>query len=397
MMRTIISVVFCCLFVIVIYPNFVRSDVVSDSSFRQKALDICQKSVVRVERTEIGSSQKTVGTGILYAERRILTNAHVIGELPTSPYALKEILSDEDIVKALFWVVFRNEKRRASLVGRDPEIDLAILEIEEAIEGMIVAPLDDSDIAAIGHPVIACGNPLAMEGGVSVTEGIVSAREKKPGLLSYEDAIQTDAAVNPGNSGGPLISLERGAVIGIVNSGIPSADNMSFAIPVNLFKDVEPELVGTLRRSWIGLSFPFEGLKNAEGFSGILQFYEYTGIEDLSTLNKMRLEVFERGGVLVTDVKLAIEFDPRSGTANNPEAKSPAHTAGIKIGFIIKKFGEYDVRNNTDLIYAIFQSKPYQETLIRVVRFNEVGERIVADLAITPIIRLPKNISNGFY
>ena len=374
-------------------PNLVWSD----SSPREKALDICKKSVVRVERMEIGSSSKTTGTGIFYKERRFLTNAHVVGELPENTSTFKEILSGEDISKALFWVIFGDKKYRAALVGRDPEIDLAILEVEQDIEGMVVAPLDDSDTIEAGHPVVACGNPFALEGSVSVTKGIISARDKKVGLLSYEDYLQTDAAINPGNSGGPLVSLEHAKVVGIVNSGIRQADGISFAIPVNLFKDVEQELVGTVRRSWLGIQFPFKGLKNAEGFSGIQPFYEYTGIENLEILNKMRFEIFERGGVLVTDVKLALEFDPRSGQENNPEAKSPAHAAGIRLGFIIKKFGDHEVNNSSDLIRAIFRSKPYLSTIIRVVRFSIDGERVESDLVVTPIVRLPESLRGDFY
>ena len=253
---------------------------------RQKGYELCGRAVVKVERGEIGENADLFGSGVFFSETHLITNAHVVGELPENPELFRKIYSDEDLDKVMYWIVYGGKKYRASFVGRDPELDLAILKIDHPIPGIIPATLGNSEEAKKGDRVIACGNPLGMEN--TVTEGIVSAKEKKIGLLSYESYIQTDAAINPGNSGGPLVSLESGSIIGIVNSKLPRAENMGFAIPINLFKSIQNELHGTVRRAWLGIGFPLDKFNDTEGFSGLLTIYNHTGINETPVLEKKR-------------------------------------------------------------------------------------------------------------
>jgi serine protease Do len=180
-----------------------------------------------------------LGSGIIVDRRGyILTNDHVIQGVEQ----IKVALSDERTF-------------RATLVGRDPFTDLAVLKIEGT--NLPVATLGDSARLAIGETVIAIGNPLWIEGGATVTAGVVSGlgrSTKQEGLPVLHNLIQTDAAINPGNSGGPLVDL-AGRVVGINTAVIASAHGIGFAIPVNSAKPVIKELIarGRIARTSLGL------------------------------------------------------------------------------------------------------------------------------------------------
>src|SRR5256885_6900632 len=147
-----------------------------------------------------------------------------------------------------------HSEHRAKLVGGDPKTDIALLKIDAT--GLPTLPFGDSDRLQVGEPVMAVGNPFGLE--QTVTTGIVSAKERFIGAGPYDDFIQTDASVNPGNSGGPLVDA-RGALIGI-NSAIFSQTGgwagISFAIPVSLAKQVLPQLRerGKVVRGYLGIA-----------------------------------------------------------------------------------------------------------------------------------------------
>jgi S1-C subfamily serine protease len=185
------------------------------------------------------------GSGVVFDPKGyILTNNHVVS------------LSASD-KKAVLTVVFndgRGTRVPGTIVGRDPQSDLAVVKVDAA--NVTVAQLGNSDKIAVGDPVIAIGSPLGLEG--TVTTGIVSARNR-PVRLSGEgtdtraviDALQTDAAVNPGNSGGPLVD-STGAVIGINTAirtlGESSASGsigLGFAIPINDARSIAEEIIRT--------------------------------------------------------------------------------------------------------------------------------------------------------
>jgi serine protease Do len=142
----------------------------------------------------------------------------------------------------------------AKLVGRDEKTDLALLKIDA--QGLPVLPFGDSEKLQVGQAVMAIGNPFGLEG--TVTTGIVSAKGRIIGEGPYDDFIQTDASVNPGNSGGPLVNA-AGQVVGI-NTAIASQSGGSvgigFAIPINGAKAILPQLEanGRVTRGWLGVS-----------------------------------------------------------------------------------------------------------------------------------------------
>jgi Do/DeqQ family serine protease len=153
------------------------------------------------------------------------------------------------------WVTL-NDRRRlaASIVGRDPTTDLALLKVEA--QGLPTVPMGDSESLRVGEWVVAIGNPFGLAS--TVTAGIVSAKGRaNVGVSMYEDFIQTDAAINPGNSGGALVNT-RGQLVGI-NSAILSQGGGSlgigFAIPGRIVQSVVAELQahGKVSRAWLGV------------------------------------------------------------------------------------------------------------------------------------------------
>ena len=140
------------------------------------------------------------------------------------------------------------------VLGGDEETDVAVVKVDP--DGLKVAAFGDSDALKVGQPVLAIGNPLGLAGGPTVTSGVVSSLRRTLPIRGGDGQpmIQTDAAVNPGNSGGPLVDLE-GNVIGINTMTIPYAEGMSFAIPINRARTVAEELIakGRVARPWLGI------------------------------------------------------------------------------------------------------------------------------------------------
>lgn len=194
-------------------------------------------SVVTVE--SVSDQEGMQGSGVVVDGRGyIVTNNHVISEAANNPSQWKTT------------VVFNNGKEvPANLVGRDPKTDLAVLKVDN-VNNLTVARLGDSDKVRVGDEVLAAGAPLGLRS--TVTHGIISALHR-PVPLSGEgsdtdtviDAVQTDASINHGNSGGPLIDMAS-QVIGINTAGkslSDSASGLGFAIPVNEAKLVAQTLI----------------------------------------------------------------------------------------------------------------------------------------------------------
>ena len=179
----------------------------------------------------------SLGSGFIINEQGyILTNAHVIHNATD----IRVVLSEG------------RREYPAKIVGKDRITDTALIRIEPD-HLLTILPLGNSDRLRIGEMVLAIGNPLGLRH--SVTSGIVSATERiAPGLNEkLVDFIQTDSAINPGSSGGPLVNL-YGEVVGINTAMISKAQSIGFAIPINTVKKVMPMLVlGKTERGWLGV------------------------------------------------------------------------------------------------------------------------------------------------
>jgi S1-C subfamily serine protease len=195
----------------------------------------------QIERDQFNQPvpKRGLGSGVIVDRRGyVLTNNHVV----EGAERIKVTLPDQRAF-------------RAALVGRDPFSDLAVLKIDA--KNLPVATLGDSAKLLVGETVVAIGSPLWLEGGPTVTVGVVSALGRsmeEEDLPILHNLIQTDAAINPGNSGGPLLDI-TGRVVGINTAIIRSAHGIGFAISINTAKPIVRELIakGRIVRPSLGL------------------------------------------------------------------------------------------------------------------------------------------------
>ncbi|MBN8283111.1 Do family serine endopeptidase [Zoogloea sp.] len=256
-----------------------------------------------------------LGSGVIVSpEGYILTNNHVIEAADEIEVALND-----------------GRKLPARIVGRDPESDLAVLQIKA--DGKLKAiTFGRTEQLHVGDVVLAIGNPFGV--GQTVTMGIVSALGRSHlGINTFEDFIQTDAAINPGNSGGALIDT-AGTLVGI-NAAIYSRSGGSlgigFAIPVSLARSVMEQIIqnGSVTRGWIGVEVQAITAELAESFGMVSS-------EGTLIAGVMRGSPAERAGVRPGDVLLAVE----GRKVNDPQAMLEAIAAlapGRKAGFELRR------------------------------------------------------------
>lgn len=251
------------------------------------------------------------GSGFVISEDGLLvTNHHVIQGAST--------------IRARF---SGGETVEATLVGSDPNTDIALLRLPEDRSWSYVS-FGDSDGLQVGDWVVAVGNPLGL--GMTVTAGIISGKGRSLGHNPYDEFIQTDAAINQGNSGGPLFDL-NGQVVGMNSAIIKYANTVGFSIPSRLVQRVIDDLRegGVVRRGFIGVSLqdPDRELADALGLA-------------------------RSGGALITEV--------------HPDL--PAANAGLRPGDVILKVGEVEVADSGSLIRAIGKHKPGEKVRLSVWR-----------------------------
>ncbi len=270
-------------------------------------------------------TQRSLGSGFVIDKGGyILTNRHVI--------------EGADEVQ----ITFPDGKRYdAKIVGRDQRTDVALLKIEPK-EALTVLELADSDQTEAGEWVMAIGNPFGL-GGNSITVGVVSYRGRPltlGALGTSVDMIQTDAAINPGNSGGPLLD-SRGRVVGIntliITQGAPQSSGVGFAVPINVAKQILPQLrdTGKVVRGWMGVTI------------GALS-------EDLAKTFGLKEA---RGAVIgsVTD-------------------RSPADKAGLKPEDVVLTVDGQQVQSSSDLSSYIASKAPGTTVRLKLLRDGETKE-----------------------
>jgi len=194
-------------------------------------------TTVAVRESGLGGMKKATGSGfVLTPDGLVLTNNHVVA----GARQIAVRLSD-------------GREFPAEVVGRDASTDVALLRLSGAGLGSLPAVyLGDSDRLEVGDWVLAIGNPFGLDH--SVAHGMISAKERVLGVGQFDDFIQTDALINPGNSGGPLFNM-KGEVVGVTTAIISQGQGIGFAVPINLVKDLLPNLRenGKLERGWLGV------------------------------------------------------------------------------------------------------------------------------------------------
>lgn len=268
------------------------------------------------------------GSGVIVDESGyVLTNFHVIGQATEVTVRLSDGRTVRDV----------------EVVGADPLTDLAVLKINTS--GLTAAPWGDSGTVEVGDPVLAVGNPFGL--ARTVTAGIISAKGRRGVVrdLNYQDFLQTDAAVNPGNSGGPLVNM-KGQIVGINTAIIGEAyRGISFAIPSHLARDVYERLkeTGKVARGWLGVA-----------------------MQELDESLAERLGLESTRGALVAGVV--------------PD--SPAEAGGLEPGDVVVKWNDEDIRDPSDLSLAVAGTEIGSKAVAVIVRGGkkiklsvEVGER----------------------
>jgi serine protease Do len=311
----------------------VRPEVRAQSACGESAVEIFKKvspSVVFISAISFDPFKTkdrlstSVGSGfIISKEGVILTNSHLVFGHQTI-----EVILDDGF------------STRAELVGVDPFLDLALLRISLPGKNLPVAILGDSSKVQTGEDILAIGNPFGLE--QTLTKGIISGinRTLSASPMSWElPLIQIDAAVNPGNSGGPLVN-GCGEVIGINTAMLGEGENINFAVPINLAKKVLPQLLtrGRVIRPWLGVGGKFIS-------------------KDLGQIIKLPLV----DGFMVETV----------------EPESPAEEAGLNEGDLPITIAGTEYLFGGDIIVAI-NGRPFtgRDELIRLVSSFKVGDKV---------------------
>ena len=258
------------------------------------------------------------GSGFIYdPQGYIITNNHVVEQ------------ADEITVRLM-----GGKEYPAKVVGTDPETDLAVIKIE-AGEPLPALTLGDSDKVKVGEFAIAIGSPRGFEGSVSFGHISALGREGLAGLamqgLTFQHLIQTDAAINLGNSGGPLCNID-GEVVGINTAIVMGANSIGFAIPINTAKDTVPLLIskGKVTRGYLGVS-----IDDAKNYS------------DVNTLG-----LPDDSGAVVRQV----------------QPDTPAAKAGIQTYDVIRKVNGEPVKNASELVRKISAFPPNTTVKLEVFR-----------------------------
>jgi serine protease Do len=274
--------------------------------------------------------EQSLGSGIIISsDGYILTANHVVDGMDEIQVAIPD----------------SKKQYTARVVGADPPTDVAVLKIDAT--GLPAITLGDSDQMVVGDIVLAIGNPFGV--GQSVTMGIVSALGRKVDSAdqgySIQDFIQTDAAVNPGNSGGALVDAQ-GRLIGIntmIKSSSMGSEGIGFAVPINLARSVLDHLIS--------------GGKVLRGYLGIR-------MQDVDADLAQQFKLSSQNGVLVDDVM--------PGT--------PAEKAGIKAGDAIVEFNGKKVDDGNSLQLAIYDATPGSDATVKLVR-DGAARTLTAKLA----------------
>ncbi|MGX5818538.1 S1C family serine protease [Chitinophaga lutea] len=299
------------------------------SQIIHQAVEAAGRSVVKIERLDAQGKVTGTGSGFFFSsDGYLFTNAHVVhgGD------RFSVMLHDGNVYPAV-------------LAGEDPDTDVAIL--KATAFDFQVAQLGNAADLHIGQLVIAIGNPLGFQH--TVTAGVVSALGRSlrgESGRTMEGLIQTDAALNPGNSGGPLINY-KGEVVGVNTAMIRGAQGICFAIGIETARMIAAELMqtGKVTRAHLGLL-----------------------IQQIDLVPKLRsgLELKNKSALFVTGV----------------EAGSPANKAGILDGDIVVSFNDAPVETSDGLFRLLDREKIGQFQFIRVIRQNRLVE-----LRITPVAR----------
>lgn len=292
------------------------------------AVEKVKNAVVKIDIFKTVNGKLRVGgsgSGFIFSsDGFIFTNSHVVDG---AEKIMVSLLNENEI--------------EATLIGRDPDTDIAVLKIYT--EGYSVAKLGDTNELQIGQFVIAIGNPLGYQH--TVTTGVVSALGRTLQTQSgrmVDNVIQSDAALNPGNSGGPMITTD-GEVVGVNTAVIQGAQGLSFSVDINTAKEIAQQLIqdGKVFKAYLGLQ-----LQDVQLNEKVRQYYQLPN----------------RKGIFITRI----------------EPDSPASRSQLKEGDIIVAFNNKAISSSNDLFKELTRKSVLSITDITVIRHTERLSFIIA-------------------
>ena len=308
--------------------------IINATAYAEWKIPYDENTIVRIKTKTLCEAGKDESRGqgfFIDKTGVILTNDHNLES---------KICTQDKILRITVYVDFNKEMEKAKILGRDETTDLALIKIQ-AHPNIIPAIFGDSDKMKLRDEVFAIGNPFGLL-PQTITRGIISGLHRR-NLTSIDlaDFLQTDAAINYGNSGGPLIN-SNGEVIGINARVITPAENLGFAIPINIVKRyVEALKKGDIKPVKTGIIFPPEEISPNTNNKGLHKLYELLDINETEILIKINKILLEKGGALVIAV----------------EKNSPAEKIGLGAGDVIQNINGKKINN-------IFEAK---------VAFHDIG------------------------
>src|SRR5229473_6363708 len=299
------------------------SDLAGFESQITTAVEKLSESVVNIDSVRVARNYgygfvpiEGKGSGVIIDPRGyVITNNHVIDGAARVQVHLKD-----------------GRSYVGEVVGADSQTDVAVIKVDA--ENLPAASLADSEKLKVGQIVLAIGNSLGLQGGPTVSMGVVSALGRPlPGAdFIFEGLVQTDTAINPGNSGGPLADI-GGNVIGMNTAMIPFAQGVGFAIPVNTMKWVVQQILekGRVIRPWLGISGA-----------------------NMSQAIARRYDLPADSGVLVVEV----------------DARGPAYRSGLRVGDVIIGIGSQTINQMKDVLSALSKLAIKEEVEVDFIRLN---------------------------
>jgi S1-C subfamily serine protease len=288
----------------------------ADSLSASEVYDRTSKAVVEISANG-GSQTRAQGSGFVYdTDGHIVTNQHVVASASS--------------ISVSFW---NGVELDAELVGTDPSTDLAVIRVDAPAGLLSPLRLADSSAVDVGDPVLAMGSPFGLEG--TITAGIVSALHREmtaPNNYLITDTIQTDAAINHGNSGGPLLD-RRGRVIGVnaqIESESGGSDGVGFAIPSNTVRSITRQLISTgeVQHAYLGVR-----MESVEDGVAITTVLPDTPADDAGLRAATGVELVD-GQQQPTGGDVIVEFDGQRVTSppalqSAVDARRPGQTVSI--------------------------------------------------------------------
>lgn len=337
-----------------------NEDTGSDATVRE----VYMRDGPGVVTVDVASSEMGPGGGsgfVLDKSGYVITNQHVV--------------NGADGVSVRF---ASGTRKDAKVVGEDPSTDVALLKVDAPKNALKPLTLGDSGSVTVGDPVIAIGNPLNV--GLSVTTGIISGTGrpiKAPNNYTINDAVQTDAAISSGNSGGPLIDA-RGAVIGI-NSQVASAGSqgvaqgIGFAVPINTVKGVVKQLItnGEVKHGYIGVRM-FE--------VGLEELRSYTTLSEREFRDKYGLP---ENGAIVSEVVPGGPADKAGITGGKGKEENIAGGA-VPLGSVITEVQGKRVSDPDDVIAVVNSLDPGDKLNLTVVKPGDDSRQVEVRLGDQP-------------